>query len=196
MDSSSMFINCNIQLEIDSYFYLFLDQQITLVVQARIIEAYQDFLKKLLDMLPYPVNPSILETPIVKTSIYGDNDPQFIDFMIPGCMVTIIFLLSISLTSLIFILEKKEGLLERTAVANVNTLELVGAHLTLKLLVLVLQTVLLLVISTFIFDVKMHGSIFLAGFLVVLQGFCGMSLGIISKFPLTLFKQLNLNRFT
>lgn len=144
-------------------------------------------------MLPYPVNPSILETPIVKTSIYGDNDPQFIDFMIPGCMVTIIFLLSISLTALIFILEKKEGLLERTAVANVNTLELVGAHLTLKLLVLVLQTVLLLVISTFIFDVKMHGSIFLAGFLVVLQGFCGMSLGIISNLTLTYFSNPNPN---
>lgn len=162
-------------------------------MQARIIEAYQEFLKKLLDMLPYPVNPSILETPIVKTSIYGDNDPQFIDFMIPGCMVTIIFLLSISLTALIFILEKKEGLLERTAVANVNTLELVGAHLTLKLLVLVLQTVLLLVISTFIFDVKMHGSIFLAGFLVVLQGFCGMSLGIISNLTLTYFSNPNPN---
>ena len=127
--------------------------------------------------MPFQINPNLLDTPIVKTSIYGENNPQFIDFMAPGIMVTIIFTLSIGLTALMFVIEKKEGLLERTAVANVNTFELISAHVTVKLIIMVFQTVVLLVIVTFLFELSMKGSIFLAGFLIILQGFCGMSFG-------------------
>ena len=74
---------------------LFPDQQITLIVQERILEAYQEFLKHITYLMPFQINPNLLDTPIVENAIYGQNDPQFIDFMAPGIMVTIIFLLSI-----------------------------------------------------------------------------------------------------
>ena len=38
--------------------------------------------------------------------------------MIPGIMVTIVFSLSIGMTSLMFVLEKKDGLLDRSAIAG------------------------------------------------------------------------------
>jgi ABC-type transport system involved in cytochrome c biogenesis permease component len=110
--------------------------------------------------MPFQINPNLLDTPIVKNAIYGQNDPQFIDFMAPGIMVTIIFLLSIGLTALLFVIEKKEGLLERTAVANVNTIELIGAHVTLKLVVMVIQTAVLLAITTLLFDIRVQGILF------------------------------------
>lgn len=157
------------------------DQQITLIVQARILEAYEEYIRKFVETLHFPppikINPHLFETPIVRTAVYGEIDPQFIDFMAPGIMVTIIFVLSIGLTALIFVIEKKEGLLERTAVANVNTLELITAHITMKLIIMIFQTVVLLVIATVLFGVNMKGSIYLAGFLIILQGFCGMSFG-------------------
>ena len=38
--------------------------------------------------------------------------------MVPGIMVTIVFSLSIGLTSLMFVLEKKDGLLDRSGIAG------------------------------------------------------------------------------
>lgn len=54
----------------------------------------------------------------IEQPIYGSKDPQFINFMVPGIMVTIIFSLSIGLTSLLFVLEKKDGILDRSAIAG------------------------------------------------------------------------------
>lgn len=146
-------------------------------MQTRVSEAYQSFLKKLLPLFPFSINPSLLDTPIQITTIYGDLNPQFIDFMAPGIMVTIIFTLAIGLTALIFVIEKNEGILERTAVAGVNTIELITAHMSAKFIIMILQTVVLLGISIFLFGVNMKGSFFIAGLLLILQGFAGMSFG-------------------
>lgn len=146
-------------------FIHFLDQQITSIVQARVLEAYQSFLKKLVALLPFPVNPNLLDAPVVKIPIYGSIDPQFIDFMAPGIMVTIIFVLSIGLTALIFVIEKKEGLLERTAVANVNTIELITAHVTMKLIIMMFQIAVLLFITIVVFEVEMKGKKLIKRFL-------------------------------
>lgn len=169
---NSTFSGSNVNLYLDSS-----NQQITLIIQARIAEAYHEFMKMIFGMLPYSVSPSLLESPIVKHAVYGDIEPQFINFMAPGIMITIIFILTIGLTALMFVIEKREGLLERTTVAGINTFELILSHVSVKLIVMVFQTAVLLVISNFVFNVKMIGSIFTAGFLLLLQGFCGMSFG-------------------
>jgi hypothetical protein len=54
----------------------------------------------------------------IEQPIYGSKEPEFINFMIPGIMVTIVFSLSIGMTSLMFVLEKKDGLLDRSAIAG------------------------------------------------------------------------------
>jgi ABC-type transport system involved in cytochrome c biogenesis permease component len=153
------------------------DQQITLIIQARVLEAYQNFMKAILGMLPFGVSPSLLDSPIIKHAIYGDIDPQFINFMAPGIMITIIFILTIGLTALMFVIEKKEGILERTSLAGINTFELILSHISVKLIVMFFQTAVLLIIANLVFNVNMVGSIFLAGLLLLLQGFCGMSFG-------------------
>jgi ABC-type multidrug transport system permease subunit len=152
-----------------------------LIIQARVAEAYQEFLKKILELLPFSISPSLLDTPIIKRAIYGDIDPQFINFMAPGIMITIVFILTIGLTALMFVIEKKEGLLERTAVAGINTFELILSHITVKLIIMSFQTMVLLIIAIFVFKVNMVGSIFIAAILLLLQGFCGMSFGIVEN---------------
>ena len=152
-----------------------------MIIQARVNEAYQEFLKKIQPFLVVPVSPSLLDIPIIKTAIYGEIDAQFINFMAPGIMVTIIFIVTIGLTALMFVIEKKEGLLERTAVAGINTFELLLSHITVKLIIMTFQTAVLLIIAVFVFKVNMVGSIFIAGILLLLQGFCGMSFGRVEK---------------
>jgi hypothetical protein len=41
-----------------------------------------------------------------------------------GVMVTVMFTLSIGLTALMFVMEKKEGLFDRSLVAGVSTIEI------------------------------------------------------------------------
>ncbi len=74
--------------------------------------------------------------------------------MVPGIMVTIIFTLTIGLTGLMFVIEKKDGLLDRSWVAGVSTTEIMFAHVTAKLVIMIVQIVFLMIISNFVFDVS------------------------------------------
>jgi hypothetical protein len=47
------------------------------------------------------------------TPIYGTKNPNFTDFMAPGIVLLIIYFLAVALTGEAFILEKKDGLLDR-----------------------------------------------------------------------------------
>lgn len=70
-------------------------------------------------------------------------------------MVTVMFTLSIGLTSLMFVIEKKEGLLDRSLVAGVSTIEIMSAHVTAKLLIMIVQIGLLIIIANFVFQVTL-----------------------------------------
>lgn len=103
----------------------------------------------------FPISSKFLQSPIdVKPPVYGDSNPQFIGFMAPGVMITIIFSLSIGLTSLLFVVEKKDGLLERSGVAGVTTPEIMIAHVMVKLIVMSAQIVILIAIGTVVFNVN------------------------------------------
>jgi hypothetical protein len=51
--------------------------------------------------------------------IYGDKSPTFTEFMAPGVVLSIAFLAAVALTALAFVMERKEGLLERSLVAGI-----------------------------------------------------------------------------
>ncbi|CAF0942665.1 unnamed protein product [Brachionus calyciflorus] len=167
-------VGSNINVHLDAT-----NQQIALITQARIAEAYQSFLIKFIPFLPFPIDPKLLNSPIVlQEPIYGENNPQFINFMAPGIMATIIFTLTIGMTGLMFVIEKKEGLMDRSWVAGINAVEVLSAHIASKIIIMTVQITLLILISTLVFGVNMKGSIFVSALLLLLQGFCGMSFGL------------------
>lgn len=98
--------------------------------------------------------------------------------MAPGIMATIIFTLTIGMTGLMFVIEKKEGLMDRSWAAGMNAVEVLGAHISSKIIIMTVQITILILISTLVFGVKMNGSVFVAAMLLLLQGFCGMSYGL------------------
>lgn len=93
-------------------------------------------------------------------------------------MVTIMFTITIGLTGLMFVIEKKEGLLDRSLVAGVHVTEIMMAHISIKLAIQIFQITLLMAISTLAFGIQIKGSFILASLLLLLQGFCGMSYGL------------------
>ncbi|CAF4912728.1 unnamed protein product [Rotaria sp. Silwood1] len=164
-----------------SSLHLYLDmtnQQVSLTMQNAMVNSTELFLKEVLSS--YKIDPSIADPPVIlETPLYGSLVPRFLNFAAPGMMISIIFFLAIGLTALIFVVEKKEGLLERSWIAGVTTIEVMFAHIIVKFFIQAIQIVLVLVFIDFIFKVEIKGSVFLAAALIFLTGLCGMSYGVI-----------------
>lgn len=83
-----------------------------------------------------------------------------------------------ALTSLTFVSERKEGLLDRSLVAGVNVIELMMAHTIVKLAILIVQAFVILFIILLMLRINVSALYFLASLLFLLQGLCGISFGI------------------
>ncbi|CAF1626056.1 unnamed protein product [Adineta ricciae] len=154
------------------------NQQVSFVMQNVILTSTQLFLKDVL--AEHKVDPALADPPvIVENPIYGAKVQNFLNFAAPGMMISIIFFLAIGLTALIFVVEKKEGLLERSWIAGVTTVEVMLAHIIVKFFIQFIQIILMIVFADVIFQVKIEGPVILAMALIFIQGICGMSYGLL-----------------
>ncbi|KAL2083164.1 hypothetical protein ACEWY4_020937 [Coilia grayii] len=151
------------------------NRQIALMLQKKLHEAFEGFVQSKLGSLAYMVAPPIkFEEPI-----YGSKNTDFTTFVTPGAVLSITFYLAVGLTALSFVLERKEGLLDRCWVAGVSSLETMLAHLFSQLLVISIQIILLLIFILLIFRIPNEGSLALVISLIVLQGVTGISFGLV-----------------
>jgi ABC-type multidrug transport system permease subunit len=121
-------------------------------MQNLILNSTQLLLKEVLSS--YKVDPALADPPvIVENPIYGTKVQRFLNFAAPGMMISIIFFLAIGLTALIFVVEKKEGLLERSWIAGVTTVEVMLAHIIVKFFIQFIQIILMVVFADVIFQV-------------------------------------------
>uniref|UniRef100_A0A671TRI6 ABC transporter G family member 20-like n=1 Tax=Sparus aurata TaxID=8175 RepID=A0A671TRI6_SPAAU len=112
-----------------------------------------------------------------KPFLYLNTD--FTTFVTPGAVLSITFYLAVGLTALSFVLERKEGLLDRCWVAGVSSLETMLAHLFSQLFVISVQIILLLLFILLVFKMPNEGSLVLVIILIVLQGVTGISFGLV-----------------
>ncbi|XP_061084690.1 ABC transporter G family member 20 [Conger conger] len=153
----------------------FTNRQIALMLQKKLEEAFQSFVKVQLGSMAYlAALPIKFEEPI-----YGRNDSDFTTYVTPGAILSITFYLAVGLTALSFVLERKEGLLDRCWVAGVSSLETMLAHLLSQLFVISVQIILLLLFTLLVFKTPNEGSLFLVILLIVLQGVAGIAFGLV-----------------
>ena len=114
---------------------------------------------------------------VVNPPIYGSIDPQFRDFMAPGVILSIIFILGCGLTALTLVIERKKGLMERTQVAGVTQVQIMAGQILLQFFVMSVQVSLLLVFAFLVFKITMKGNIGLVILILMMQGLLGISLG-------------------
>ncbi|PSN33181.1 hypothetical protein C0J52_26299 [Blattella germanica] len=94
------------------------NQQIGLMISRDLQLTYRTFAQSLLTACHE--NPELADIPITfKEPVYGNSDPSFTDFVAPGVILTIVFFLAVALTSSALIIERMEGLLDRSWVAGV-----------------------------------------------------------------------------
>uniref|UniRef100_A0A3B3CUJ4 ABC transporter domain-containing protein n=1 Tax=Oryzias melastigma TaxID=30732 RepID=A0A3B3CUJ4_ORYME len=151
------------------------NRQIALMLQKKIHDAFQAFVDNKMGSMSYLVAlPIKFEDPI-----YGSQNTDFTTFVTPGAVLSITFYLAVGLTALSFVLERKEGLLDRCWVAGVSSVETMLAHLFSQLIVISVQISLMLLFILLVFKTPNEGSLLLAIILIVLQGMAGISFGLV-----------------
>lgn len=124
------------------------------------------------------INPSIGQIPVrFNEPIYGTQTPNFTDFAAPGVILTIIFFLSVALTSGAMLIERNEGMLERCLVSGITGIELLFSHVATQFVIMCGQTTFVLIFSFSIFGLTLEGDILWVILLTILTGLCGMCFG-------------------
>ena len=103
------------------------NQQLALTLQLKLVEAFQDFIDQMVDSCSLPRD--IASLPIVfERPVYGSSELTFTDFMVPGIILTIVHSMALAFSAMVIIIERNEGLVERTWVAGVSSSESSLAH--------------------------------------------------------------------
>ncbi|XP_037028450.1 ABC transporter G family member 20-like [Bradysia coprophila] len=181
------------QSEIQMWFDLS-NQQISSLMNRDIQMTYLDFSQGLLKDCDN--NPKLGNVPIrTNEPIYGSSTSTFTDFAVPGIVLTIIFFLAVALTATTLIVERAEGLWDRSWVAGVSSSEILFSQVITQFVAMCGQTALVLIFVLVVFRISCIGSTFLAIGITLLQGMNGMCFGFLisaicetehSAFPLAI----------
>lgn len=153
------------------------NQIIALTVYEKVIDTFQQVARKYLHQMG--TSPALIKFPInFSTPIYGSHQSTFTEFMAPGVILSIAFLAAIPLTAMVIVVERKNGLIERTTVAGVTNFQFILSHLIAQFFVLLVQVILLMICVFPIYQIPYHGEFVWIFLLTLLQSFCGMSFGL------------------
>lgn len=81
------------------------------------------------------------------------------------------------MTSIVIIVERDEGVWDRTLVAGVTTTEILISHIMTQGLVMMLQTAEVLIVAFGLFGLRCRGSFVTVTLLLLVQGLTGMLTG-------------------
>ena len=115
----------------------------------------------------------------VMDPIYGVKEPEFSDYLIAGLILMMTYFSTVFLASLSLIIERKEGLFERSLAAACSNFEIILSHVFAQLIILFVQVASAMIITFVILDNKCQGPIVWVWVLVFLQGTCGMLNGLL-----------------
>lgn len=166
------------------FFFFFLmsstDQQIGQLLYRDLQFSFFDFIDEILTACD--LNPSLGRIPIKwENPVYGTQTPNFTDFAAPGVILTIIFFLSVALTSGAMLIERNEGMLERCLVCGITGIEILLSHVSTQFLIMCGQAFFVLIFSFSIFGLTLVGSMTAVILLTILTGLCGMCFGEFTK---------------
>ncbi|XP_078032938.1 ABC transporter G family member 23 [Augochlora pura] len=154
------------------------NQQIGQLLQRDFYYSYQTFAQDVTTACNY--SKKLTSIPInFEKPIYGPLEPNFTDFAAPGVILTIIFFLSVALTSGAMLLERNEGLLERSLVSGITGTEILFAQVITQFVVMIGQTLMVLLVSFAVFKITCEGDIGWISALTILTGLCGMCFGFV-----------------
>ncbi|EFX79372.1 ABC protein, subfamily ABCH [Daphnia pulex] len=166
-------IRSRISVNIDSS-----NQVIYSSIEKWILEAFEDFYKNFMRSCEHEPEAGFIPLEFLDP-VYGQNDTPFTEFLSAGIIISLVYFMGVSLTAGVFITEKQQGLLDRNLVAGVKMTEVLMSHLVNQFTAMIGQTALGFLVMLLVFSIPCQGSLVLAVFITFLQGFVGMSFGLL-----------------
>ncbi|XP_023014771.1 ABC transporter oskyddad [Leptinotarsa decemlineata] len=154
------------------------NENIATYLSRDLLFGFVDFLSSYL--VSCEIDPKIAGLPIRwEQPIYGFEEPDFTNFAAPGVTLTIIFFMAVALTSGAMIMERNEGILERSLVNGISGPELLSSQIITQFVVILGQTVMVLLVAFVFFGLTQNGSWWVLFILTLLAGVCGMCFGFV-----------------
>lgn len=123
---------------------------------------------------------ALLEMPVkMEEPVYGLKNSIYRDYMAPGTILSIAFLSAIPLTAMVLVVERKQGLIERSIVAGASYLRILVALLIPQIIILFVSSLALMIFVFPVFGLSYHGEFALILLLTFLQSICGMCFGVL-----------------
>ena len=161
--------------------YISLDQTVlmtAMLLEEKFMEAFAQFGFQLVNNVTH--NPAITILPINFTKpFYGEEVKTFTDYMAPGVILQLTYAMSVSLTGIGAIIERKLGLVDRLSASGVTETVLMLSLMTVQCFIMTGQLCILFVMALLVFDTPFMGNIALAILIAYLQGVSGLVFGII-----------------
>ncbi|KAI2473924.1 ABC transporter G family member 20-like isoform X2 [Diabrotica virgifera virgifera] len=146
------------------------------IIKERIADKYQLFHEKIYDDCRYLSK--AVQIPLrVEESFYGNKNEEYVIFITPGIITSMIFFMGVLMTCVIILDEKCEGIWDRSIVAGVTALELSLSHLLYQNVFMIIISLDFLLFVFVIFGQPYIGSLWLIFALLYLQGLAGIMLG-------------------
>ncbi|CAK9808490.1 ABC transporter G family member 20 [Anthophora quadrimaculata] len=169
--SDQTIISSRIEMEIHNP-----DRQINLFVQRKLYESFFYDYENIMRECKIP--PKYADVPIrFEDPVYGTKDQGYLSFVTPPFLLSTMFIMATSICSSIIITDRHSGVWDRVLVQGVKTPEILITHLTLQIIVILLQVTVTLCFAFLEYDAKCEGSMAIVIFLAVLEGICGMCYG-------------------
>ncbi|KAJ8985043.1 hypothetical protein NQ317_016954 [Molorchus minor] len=154
------------------------NENIASYIQRDLLFGFQNFFIGYLESCD--VNTKIASLPIkYEKPIYGYKQPDFTDFASPGVVLTIIFFMAVALTSGAMLIERNEGILERSLVNGISGVEILFSQVFTQFVVMLCQTIMVILFAFVVFNLTQEGSWVLVFVITILAGMCGMCFGFV-----------------
>ncbi|XP_076631467.1 ABC transporter G family member 20 [Colletes latitarsis] len=152
------------------------DRQISLFVQRQLYDDFFDEYKAIIKECR--MSPKFADLPVrLEDPLFGKKDQNYMTFILPPFLLTVMFVLSTSISSSIIITDRHSGVWDRILVQGVTTSEILITHFISQMIVILLQAAVALCVCFLQSDVEVKGSGFPVVGLTILAGICGMSYG-------------------
>lgn len=115
---------------------------------------------------------------IYRSYVYGGENLRFIDAYIPGMICAAASILSLVLTLISFVRERTRGTLYRMLVTPVSRWSIILGYTLAFAIIITVQSLILLGVALYLFDVKILGDLYLMMGIVILAGIGYQSTGV------------------
>lgn len=182
------------RFDLENFYQLDID-----TIHQSVIKLYPDKSNKILDMichrslvnsyrkflldhfehfkrLPIEVREPIFD---IKPNVISNSIDGYTESIAPGLLASLTYIMAAGLTTFIMVVERSAGILERTFTSGINPVAYLLAHAIFRSLVMMLQIAVVLILTFYVLQQPLVGSLWLAYLMLITLNLTGISYGLL-----------------